>query len=87
MYDKCKSKESIVDADSVFPHKKLADYLKKIHTSHNFFVASNRVTISSTRKKNNKWANDKAIAMANECYAHPDFHYALHRTKHDKDEN
>lgn len=87
VYDKCKSKESIVDADSVFPHKKLADYLKKIHTSHNFFVASNRVTISSTRKKNNKWANDKAIAMANECYAHPDFHYALHRTKYDKDEN
>lgn len=83
IYDSCETK----DADSIFPHKKLADYLKKIHSSNNYFVASNRVTISNTRKKNNNWTNDKAIAMANLCFAHPGFHYTLHRAKNKRDKN
>lgn len=90
VYDTCKTTASLKDAENAFPHKELADYLKKIHESNNYFVASNRVTVSITRKKGKKGTklvNDYAISLANECYAHRGFHYTLHRARNMHDED
>lgn len=81
-----KSDKSDIDENKIFPHKKLARALIKIHNANNFFVASNRVTISDTRKKNHNWTNDLAIDMANKCYAKKGFYYELRRFKDMTDE-
>ena len=50
-----------------FDHKELAHLVDKIVASNHFFLLSNRVTVSTTRKK--KHTRQEAIDMANKLYS------------------
>lgn len=56
-----------------FDHRRLADTIDRIHTSGNYFVASNRVTVSNSNKHTNK----DAIEKVNELYKKDYYHYML----------
>ena len=65
-----------VYSQQTFDHKKLSMLVKQIDDQQNFFVMSNRVTVSSTRKKSGLTNND-AINMCNKYYAGKNYHYEL----------
>lgn len=52
----------------VFDHKELAHLVDKIVASNHFFLLSNRLTVSASRKRK-KLTNQHAIDMANELYS------------------
>lgn len=65
-----------VYSENQFDHQKLSELVKRIQAPYNFFVMSNRVTVSSGRKKKGL-KNQDAIDMTNKYYACPDYYYEL----------
>ena len=87
VYEVCKSGTDSL-SEKPFPHEELAQKLIDINNSGNYFVASNRVTVSSTNKKNSrKLSNKLAIEMANKCYSNHGFNYKLIACKNQNDED
>lgn len=73
VYEACKPGTDSV-SEKLFPHEELAQKLIDINNSGNYFVASNRVTVSDTCKENGM-SNLLAIEMANKCYTNRGFYY------------
>lgn len=88
VYDTCNKNNDYIP-EAPFPHEELAQKLIDINNSGNFFIASNRVTVSSTRKNKSELSNLSAIEKANKCYGNCGFYYILIacRNKNSRDKN
>lgn len=86
-YDHCQANPTTIDSKELFPHEKLADALHRIHMSGNYFVASNRVTVSDTRKKYHGLQNKDAIDKTNQLYSKKGYYYQLHLFKDKENKN
>lgn len=69
-----------------FDHQKLSELVKRIQAPHNFFVMSNRLTVSDKRKDDGL-KNQDAIDMANKYYANCGYFYEIILYKRNKDFN
>lgn len=58
-------------------HKELSEQICAISRANNFFVASNRVTVSFTRKADFSLSNKDALDLANKFYSGKGFYYKL----------
>lgn len=75
-----------VYSENEFDHQKLSELVKRIQAPHNFFVMSNRLTVSAERKDDGL-KNQDAIDMANKYYANCGYFYEIILYKRNKDFN